>query len=210
VTKHPAIRIEKILAATTNRGKIREITQVLEGLSVELLTLSDLALGQPAPEEGLTFLDNARQKALFYSRSTSHLTLAEDSGLEVEQLGGAPGVYSARFSGPQADDASNVAKVLRLMQGLPQEKRRARFVCCMALCRKGKIMTEITGTVEGRISLEPRGQNGFGYDPIFFYPPLGRTFAELTPQEKNKVSHRGQALRRMRDYLIQALQTGSA
>jgi XTP/dITP diphosphohydrolase len=209
VTKRPAVRPEKILAATTNRGKLREIAQVLAGLSLELLTLSDLALDQPAPEEGLTFLDNARQKALFYSGSTSQLTLAEDSGLEVEYLGGAPGIYSARFSGPQADDASNLAKVLKLMQDVPEGKRRARFVCCIVLSRKGKILTEITGTAEGRISLEPRGRNGFGYDPIFFYPPLGRTFAELTPQEKNKVSHRGQALRRMRDFLTRALQKGS-
>jgi len=209
VTKRPAVRPERILAATTNRGKLREITQVLEGLSVELMTLYDLALDQPAPEEGSTFLDNARQKSLFYSRSTSHLTLAEDSGLEVDYLGGAPGIYSARFSGPQADDAGNVAKVLGLMHGLPEEKRQARFVCCIVLSRKEKILTEITGTVEGRISLEPRGRNGFGYDPIFFYPPLGRTFAELTPQEKNNVSHRGQALRRMRDFLTRTLQKGS-
>ncbi|HEX9901515.1 MAG TPA: RdgB/HAM1 family non-canonical purine NTP pyrophosphatase [Acidobacteriota bacterium] len=209
MTKRPAVRPERILAATTNRGKLREITQVLEGLSVELMTLYDLALDQPAPEEGSTFLDNARQKSLFYSRSTSHLTLAEDSGLEVDYLGGAPGIYSARFSGPQADDAGNVAKVLGLMHGLPEEKRQARFVCCIVLSRKEKILTEITGTVEGRISLEPRGRNGFGYDPIFFYPPLGRTFAELTPQEKNNVSHRGQALRRMRDFLTRTLQKGS-
>lgn len=209
MTKHPAVRSEKILAATTNRGKLREIAQILEGLSLDLMTLDDLGLNQPAPEEGLTFLDNARQKALFYSRSTSHLTLAEDSGLEVEYLGGAPGVTSARFSGPQADDASNLAKVLKLMHGLPAGKRRARFVCCIVLRRKGKTLTEITGTAEGRISLEPRGRNGFGYDPIFFYPPLGRTFAELTPQEKNGVSHRGQALRQMRDFLTRMLHQGS-
>jgi XTP/dITP diphosphohydrolase len=203
VTKRPAARHEKILAATTNRGKLREITQALEGSSVELLTLDDLGLTVLASEKGSTFLDNAREKALFYSRPTGHLTLAEDSGLEVEYLGGAPGIYSARFSGPEADDAHNVAKVLKLMEGIPEEKRRARFVCCLVLCRGEKIMTEISGTADGRISTEPRGRNGFGYDPIFFFPPLGRTFAELTPEEKNRVSHRGQAMRQLRDYLSQ-------
>ncbi len=209
MTKRPAARTEKILAATTNPGKLREIAQALEGLSVKLLTLDDLGLSVSAPEKGLTFLDNAREKALFYSRPTGHLTLAEDSGLEVEYLGGAPGVYSARFSGPEADDARNVAKLLKLMEGIPEEKRRARFVCCLVLCRGEKILTEISGTAEGRISTEPRGRNGFGYDPIFFFPPLGRTFAELTPEEKNRVSHRGQALRQLRGFLSRAFPDGS-
>jgi XTP/dITP diphosphohydrolase len=183
---------------------MREIARELEGLPFELLTLDDLSIKQQAPEEGSTFMDNARQKALFYSQATKALTLAEDSGLEVEYLGGAPGIYSARFAGPQADDALNLAKVLKLMQGVPQEKRGARFVCCLVLCRQEKILAEISGRVEGRISLGPRGENGFGYDPIFFYPPLGRTFAELPPAEKNRVSHRGQALHQLRGFLALA------
>lgn len=203
MTHRPSGRRECILAATTNRGKLREIAQVLQDLPFKLLSLDDLAIKQQAPEDGLTFLDNARQKALFYSRSTSLLTLAEDSGLEVEALDGAPGVYSARFAGPRADDRLNLEKVLAMMQGAPQEKRGARFICCLVLCRKQKILAEITGMVTGRISLEPRGRNGFGYDPIFFYPPLDRTFAQLTPREKNSVSHRGQALRKLRDFLNQ-------
>jgi len=210
VIKSSAVHPEKILTATTNRGKLREITKELEGLPFELLSLDDLAIKQQAPEEGLTFMDNARQKALFYSRLTGILTLAEDSGLEVEYLGGAPGVFSARFAGPLANDALNLEKVLKLMPDVPQEKRKAQFVCCLALCRQENILAEISGKVEGQISLEPRGKNGFGYDPIFFYPPLGRTFAELAPQEKNRVSHRGRALRQLRDFLAQSFQKGSA
>ncbi|OGD11185.1 MAG: non-canonical purine NTP pyrophosphatase, RdgB/HAM1 family [Candidatus Aminicenantes bacterium RBG_13_62_12] len=198
-------RREKLLAATTNRGKLREITGILEGLAVDILMLEDLGLSLSAPEEGRTFMENARQKGLFYSRRTPILTLAEDSGLEVDYLDGAPGVFSARFSGPEADDAHNVAKVLDLLRGVPEKKRTARFVCCAVLCRNGSVLNEITGRAAGRISLEPRGRGGFGYDPIFIYPPLGRTFAELSPSEKSAVSHRGQALRKVREYLARLI-----
>ena len=192
---------EKILAATTSRGKLREISAALAGLPLKILSLQDLEIDLSAPEEGQTFMDNAKQKGLFYSRLTSHLTLAEDSGLEVDHLGGAPGVYSARFAGPEADDARNVAKVLDLLRGVPEAEREARFVCCVVLCRGDDVLAEISGSVEGRIATEARGRGGFGYDPIFFYPPLGRTFAELKPEEKSSVSHRGRALRPVRDFL---------
>lgn len=192
---------EQLLAATTNRGKAREIARALEGLPLDILTLDDLDPTPAAPEEGRTFLENARQKGLFYSLRSPILTLAEDSGLEVDHLDGAPGIFSARFSGPEADDARNIVKVLDLLRGVPENKRTARFICCAVLCRDGRVLAEMTGRVEGRISLESRGRGGFGYDPIFFYPPLGRTFAELSPAEKNAVSHRGQALKMVRDFL---------
>ncbi|MBN2199267.1 MAG: RdgB/HAM1 family non-canonical purine NTP pyrophosphatase [Candidatus Aminicenantes bacterium] len=192
---------KKLLAATTNAGKAREIARVLECLPFDILTLEVLEPIPPAPEEGRTFLENARQKAVFYSRRSPMLTLAEDSGLEIDHLDGAPGVFSARFSGPESNDARNIAKVLELLRGVPEQKRTARFVCCAILCRGGETLTETTGRAEGIISLEPRGGGGFGYDPIFFYPPLGRTFAELSPEEKNSVSHRGKALRMVRDFL---------
>lgn len=193
---------EKILAATTNPGKLREIKRILEGLPFDLLTLDDLDPIPASPEEGRTFSENARQKGAHYSQRTPYLALAEDSGLEVDHLGGAPGVYSARFAGPGADDDGNNAKVLGLLRGVPEKQRTARFVCCAVLCRAGEVLAEMTGRVEGRISLEPRGRGGFGYDPIFFYPPRGRTFAELSPEEKSAVSHRGQALRLVRKFLV--------
>jgi XTP/dITP diphosphohydrolase len=193
----------KLLAATTNRGKIREIVAALEGLPVEVSTLDDLRPLPVAPEEtGTTFMENARMKGEFYSRLTPRLTLAEDSGLEVDRLGGAPGVLSARFAGPGADDARNIAKVLELLRDVPEGERSGRFVCCAALCRAGVVLAEMTGRVEGRIALEPRGRGGFGYDPIFFFPALGRTFAELSPAEKTEVSHRGRALRQVREFLL--------
>ena len=149
----------------------------------------------------MTFLENARQKSLAYSLLSEHLTLAEDSGLEVDHLNGAPGVFSARFSDPGASDEKNIRKVLRLMKGVPWPDRRARFVCQLVLSRKGRILKEYRGQVRGSIALEKRGDRGFGYDPVFFYRPFGRTFGELRPERKNAVSHRGRALKKMRMFL---------
>lgn len=190
-----------ILAASANRGKVREIRTFLDGLPVELLTLEDFP-GLPVfPEEGLTFEENARGKSLFYSRATDTLVLAEDSGLEVEHLGGAPGVHSARFSGPGATDEKNIDEVLGLLVGVLPEARRARFVCCLVLSRAGIVIKAIRGTVEGFITTERRGHEGFGYDPIFYFPPLDKTFGQMTAPEKNSISHRGQALRELRGFL---------
>lgn len=191
----------KMLVASTNRGKVREIQAFLAGLPLEVQTLADHPGFQVFPEDGRTFQENARGKSLFYSRISPELVLAEDSGLEVERLGGAPGVYSARFSGEDATDEKNVDKVLRLLAGVPHDERKARFVCCLALSRREKIVTEITGTVQGLITMEKHGTGGFGYDPIFYYPSLIKTFAEMTPAEKNGVSHRGRALRQLRLFL---------
>ena len=190
-----------LLIGSTNRGKLAEIRRALSGLPVTLLTLDDLAVQSRAPETGATFLENARAKSLFYSRRTDILTLAEDSGLEVDGLAGAPGVRSARFAGPGAGDERNIRKLLRLLKGMPPPKRRARFICCMALSSRGRLIKVVTGRVRGTIALEAKGGNGFGYDPVFRYAPLGRTFAELSARDKNRVSHRGRALRKLSAYL---------
>ncbi|MGB8952206.1 MAG: RdgB/HAM1 family non-canonical purine NTP pyrophosphatase [Candidatus Aminicenantales bacterium] len=194
-------KIGKLLLATTNAGKAKEIQSYLEDLPIEILTLKEIRIESVHPEEGKTFLENARGKSLFYSLQSRYLTLAEDSGLEVNRLNGAPGVFSARFSGPKATDKKNNQKVLSLMKGVPFPERRARFVCCLVLCQKGKIIKEITGNARGYIAGQEKGTHGFGYDPIFFYPPLNKTFAELPPQEKNKVSHRGRALKKIKAFL---------
>jgi len=191
---------EKILLATTNLGKVREIKNFLKDLPLEILSLQDLGSKVIFEEKRKTFFENAREKSLFYSQ-TDFLTLAEDSGLEIEYLGGAPGVLSARFSDPQATDEKNIKKVLLLLKGVPLHKRKAQFVCCLVLSRKGKVIHEVKEQVKGIIALEKRGNYGFGYDPIFYYPPLKRTFAELVPEEKNQVSHRGRALRKMKIFL---------
>lgn len=193
---------ERLLLATTNIGKTREMQASLRGLDHEILSLEVLGTIDPFPEHGHTFSENARGKSLYYSRHWDGLTLGEDSGLEIDRLDGAPGVLSARFSGPAATDETNIRKVLLLLQGVPAEERTARFISCIILSQQGRVITEIQESAEGRLLDHERGRNGFGYDPIFFYPPLQRTFAELEPAEKNRVSHRGRALSRLRDYLL--------
>jgi XTP/dITP diphosphohydrolase len=195
----------KLLLATTNQGKTKEIKSFLEELSLEIFTLQDLNLKITFPEHGKTFAENARGKSLFYSERWEGLTLAEDSGLEIEHLKGVPGVLSSRFSGPQATDEKNNQKVLELMKGVPSEQRKARFVSSMILAQKGKIIKEIKESVKGLIAFKKRGSYGFGYDPIFYYPPRKKTFAELLPEEKNRVSHRGRALKKLKEFLLEYL-----
>jgi XTP/dITP diphosphohydrolase len=190
-----------LLLATTNPGKVREIREALQGLPLRVVGLGDVPPGLAFRERGKSFLENARAKSLFYSRKWNGLTLAEDSGLEIDALGGGPGVRSARFSSPGPTDEKNNRKVLRLLSAVRTRNRGARFVCTLVLAEKGRVIREIQGQVRGRIGSGPRGRNGFGYDPLFYYPPLGRTFAELEPTEKNRVSHRGRALRRLRAFL---------
>ena len=194
-----------LLVATTNLGKKREIEDVLLHLPQKVLSLEDLKITASFPETGATFLENAKGKSLFYSRYWEGLTLAEDSGLEIAHLDGAPGIFSARFSGPQSTDRDNNDKVLRLLSGVPFEKRKARFVSFMVLSEKQTVIEQISGEVEGYVSFEEKGTFGFGYDPLFFYPPLTKTFAELLPEEKNRVSHRGQALVKLRAFLKEYL-----
>lgn len=191
----------KLLVATTNAGKIREIRKFLSGSSISVLALDAVLPGAKFEETGTTFLENARAKSLHYGNLSGLPSLAEDSGLEVEALGGEPGVYSARYSGPGATDAKNIRKVLGKLEGIPWEKRRARFVCVMALSAGGRIVRTFRGEVHGTIALEPKGADGFGYDPVFYYHPFRRTFAEVGPERKNAVSHRGRALKRLAEYL---------
>jgi XTP/dITP diphosphohydrolase len=194
-----------IVIATTNAGKTREIAAALVGLSVRILSLADLNIAAEYEETGATFARNARGKAAFYSDRTDFWTLAEDSGLAVDALRGAPGVYSARFAGIHATDDDNNRKLLRLLDGVPENERGAHFVCCMVLARRGKVIKQVTGRVQGRILAAGRGRFGFGYDPLFFYRRRDRTFGELEPPIKNAISHRGRALAEMAVFLARLL-----
>jgi XTP/dITP diphosphohydrolase len=184
----------------------------LLGADVAWKSLADFPELGEVVEDGATFAENARKKATQYAEATGLWTLADDSGLVVDALGGAPGVKSARFSGdkPVGEDRSlldhrNMAKVLELLQGVPPERRTARFICCLCLASPEKVLVETTGTVEGLIAEEEVGDNGFGYDPIFFLPHLGKTAAQLTAEEKNAISHRGNAIRNLQPLLRELL-----
>ncbi len=220
----------RILVATTNPGKLAEIRQMLGG-DVEWIGLSDFKGIAEIKEDGETFAENARKKALGYARATGLWTIADDSGLVIDALGGQPGVESARFSGAKDKDRTlldhkNMAKVLKLLEGVPWEngstsspsraksrERTARFVCCMCLASPPdewqagpvKILVETEGTLEGLITDKEIGENGFGYDPIFFVPKLNKTVAQLTTEEKNAISHRGNALRKLKPLLEELL-----
>ena len=193
--------MQKLVVATTNRGKIKEIERLLDSAPLTLLTLADFPDVAPPDETGKTFAENARLKALFYAAHTGELTVAEDSGLEIDALDGAPGVESARFGGA---DTTYPQKFTLLYDALGQKKMAspatARFVCALALAKGRELLFEARGTVEGTIAAEPRGTGGFGYDPIFFYPPYGCTLAEAGDR-KTAVSHRGEAFRKLRAYL---------
>ena len=191
----------RLLLATRNPGKIREIRHALKGLSLEVVGLDQIPPGPSPAERGETYSENARAKCLFYCRNWPGLILADDSGLEIGALGGAPGVRSARFSAPGPTDAKNIRKVLRLLRSVPAKDRGARFVCVMVLAERGRVVAEFRGQVRGRIAAVPRGASGFGYDPIFYYAPFRRTFAELPSEKKDGVSHRGRALRALRAFL---------
>lgn len=188
----------RLYCATTNPGKLREFRLALQD-SFEVQPLPGLG-SIPVPEEtGATFEENAIQKALYYSRHCDGYLFVDDSGLEVDALAGAPGVYSARFAGPDASDEANNRLVLERMRGV--RDRTARFVCLVALAKSGRLVRTFRGAVEGLLTEAPRGPNGFGYDPIFFYPPFGCTFGEAPLERKMEVSHRAQALRGLRNYL---------
>ena len=189
----------RLLVATTNPGKMREIAGILEGLPIAVVSLADVP-AIPEPEEtGATFAENARLKALYYNEASGLPSVADDSGLEIEALGGAPGVHSARWEG--TDYAVKFRKIYELLDARAARRSRARFVCRVALADGGRIVFESEGVIDGCIADEPRGEKGFGYDPIFFYPPLGRTTAELDRDVKATVSHRGQAFAALRRHL---------
>jgi len=192
-----------VLIATRNRGKWAEIRELLADLPVELVSVDAFPELPEVDESGTTFEENALLKARFFHERTGLLTVAEDSGLEVDALGGAPGLFSARYG---RSDAERIARLLAELREVPEERRTARFVCVAALVGPGLERTFV-GEVRGRIRSTPSGSNGFGFDPVFEYPPLGKTFAELTRAEKSAVSHRGQAFRQLRDFLLHWLST---
>ena len=189
----------RLLIATTNRGKLREIEPILSTLAIELVTLAEFpSMPEPA-EDGRTFADNARLKALFYAERTGELTVAEDSGIVIDALDGAPGVHSARWHG--TDYAVKFAAIYRELAARGVESSTARFVAHIAFADGGTVRFEATGVVEGTIAAAPRGSHGFGYDPIFFYPPYGCTLAEVDGERKAAVSHRGAAFRQLAAWL---------
>lgn len=191
----------RLLVATTNTGKLREIRSLLEGVPVELITLRDLDPIEEPEETGATFEDNARLKALYYADRSGLTTVAEDSGLVIDGLDGEPGVRSARFLGPDASYPERFAEIGRRLDGPPVKNRAARFVCALAVAEDGHVVYEARGTVEGEIAREPRGVHGFGYDPIFYYPPYGTTLADVAEDAKLAVAHRGQAFRALAGWL---------
>lgn len=195
----------KLLLATTSRGKLQEQKTALHGLGLEILSLDELPSIEPPHETGGTFLENARLKALYYHRERGLPTVAEDAGLEVDALGGLPGVHSSRWLGSETPYEVKNARLLALLLDVSEAERTARYVSALALADRGEIVFEHQAACEGRIAFAPRGTGGFGYDPIFYYPPLSKTMAELSVDEKNQVSHRGKAMAALRRFLSRAV-----
>jgi XTP/dITP diphosphohydrolase len=182
-----------LVLATGNAGKVRELRALLDGVPFEIRTLADYPPFEMPEESGTTYAENALIKAHATAAHTGAFALGDDSGIEVDALDGVPGVWSARFGGPGLTDRGRVARLLDLLERTPDPERTARFVCVIALVRPDGRETLVEGRCEGRIARAPRGAGGFGYDPVFFYPPLGATFAELSDEDKARVSHRGLA-----------------
>jgi len=195
--------MKKALIATSNPGKLRDFAGAAKAFGVEIASLPNFSSLTPVVEDGLTFEDNARKKAEGYSLfAENELVLADDSGLEVDVLQGEPGVHSARYAADDPckaesnpDDEANNARLIREIKNIPFEKRTGRFVCVIAAARKGKTVAVFHGKAEGLILDKPQGANGFGYDPLFYFPEIQKTFAELSAEEKAKYSHRGAAFR---------------
>jgi XTP/dITP diphosphohydrolase len=193
---------ERIVLASSNQGKVREINQLLAQQRIEVVPQADFGIDD-AEETGLSFVENAILKARNAARHSGLPAIADDSGIEVDALNGAPGIYSARYAGEGASDEENLLKLLQALRDTPEEERSARFQCLMVYLRHAEDPTPIIcqGTWEGRILLEPRGDNGFGYDPVFYVPTHDRSAAELDAETKNSLSHRGQALRKLLEAL---------
>ncbi len=191
----------RLVVASRNRGKVGELRLLLRGAPVEILDINAHPSAPVVAEEGDTYLENARAKAHAVARFTGLPALADDSGLEVDALGGAPGVRSARFAGEAATDADNVSLLLGRLSGVPEPRRTARFRCVLVVARPDGAELVAEGTCEGRIADAPSGASGFGYDPVFYYPPAGQTFAEMGGADKDRVSHRADACRRLAESL---------
>jgi len=190
-----------LIVATGNQGKMREIKGLLEGTDLTVSSLKDLASYPEIIEDGRTFQANAIKKALTIARHTGKLVIGEDSGLEVKPLGNRPGVFSARFSGPQATDKKNNAKLLRVLRGVPLPRRVARYRCCIALAKGDQVLGVVQGSCGGLIALRQRGSNGFGYDSLFLVKRYNKTFGELDPAIKARISHRARALKKFQTLL---------
>lgn len=195
--------MKKLIIASNNQGKINEIKKVLNDMPINVFSLKDIGLDIDVEEDGITFEENAKKKSeeiykeLIKRGESNFIVMSDDSGLEVEYLNGEPGVYSARYVGEHGNDKKNNEKLLLNLKGVSYDNRNARFVCQLALINDKNIYKSVTGTVNGYILEEERGRDGFGYDPLFLYEPFNKTFAELTIEEKNDISHRGIALKKI-------------
>ena len=192
---------KKLIFATGNANKMREIREILGGKGYEILSMKEAGVDIDVEEDGATFEENALIKARAIGKACGELVLADDSGLVIDALGGEPGIYSARYMGHDTSYTEKNNNLISRLEGVPDEKRTARFVCAMAAVFPDGTEKVITGVMEGRIGYRIAGENGFGYDPIFFLPEDGKTSAEISPEEKNAISHRGKALRAMAEYL---------
>ena len=200
VRKRRHITLKQIVIATKNKGKAKDFEAIFSPLGYEVVTMFDVAPDTEIEETGTTFQENAILKAESLAQALNTIVIADDSGLEVDALNGEPGVYSARYAGDH-DDEANIVKVLEKMQGVPTPERTARFVCCIAMAGPNLETVTFMGTCEGVIAEQKVGENGFGYDPIFYVPLLSRTMAQLTAEEKGNISHRGNAIRLMQSEL---------
>ncbi len=201
--------MREIIIATRNRKKVEEIRAMLSELPLHILSLADFPELPEPQETGKTFAENAEIKALAAAKATGKIALADDSGLEVDALGGQPGVLSNRFAGQGASDRDKYMLVLRMMEGVPDEKRTARFRAAIAIARPDGYVVVVEGACEGLIAHEPKGEYGFGYDPIFYLPDIGKTMAELTPEEKNKISHRAKAIQAAKLVLLKMMESNN-
>ena len=202
-------RVPDLLLASQNPGKLNEMRKLAEGLPLRVLGPRDLGIHDAPDETGQTFLENATIKALHYARLSGLLTVADDSGISVDALGGEPGLYSSRFGGEGATDLERNVLLLETLRGVPRERRGARFTSAVAVAKDGEVLFQAQESVEGLIAEEMRGTRGFGYDPLFFYPPFGKTFGEVPREEKDRVSHRGKAFARLREFLAGLHASGS-
>ena len=203
--------MKKLIIASNNAGKIKEIKRVLADIKVEVLSLKDIGLDIDVEEDGLTFEENAKKKSteiykeLIKRGKSDFIVMSDDSGLEVECLNGEPGVFSARYAGEHGNDKKNNEKLLLNLSGVNYKERKARFVCQLSLVNDKNEYKSVKGTVDGYILEEEKGDGGFGYDPLFFYEPLNKSFGELSMEEKNKISHRGVALQKVRKIIEELL-----
>lgn len=203
--------MKRLVIASNNEGKIKEIKRVLASFPVEVLSLRDMGLDIDVEEDGLTFEDNAKKKSveiykeLIRRNESNFIVMSDDSGLEVDYLDGEPGVFSARYAGEHGNDKKNNEKLLLNLAGVSDDNRKARFVCQLAIINDKNEYRTVRGTVDGYILEEEKGNGGFGYDPLFFYKPLNKSFGELTMEEKNEISHRGVALQKVKEIIKELL-----